>query len=250
MKEKEITSLQHPLVKHLVNLRQDRNYRYTFKRVLLSGRKLIKELSRTTRLHTLLLEKGTLPSVEADEVIYTTPEILKKVTGLENPEPIAAEIAMPEVQDLSSANFLLILDRISDPGNLGTLLRTARALGWDGAFLTQGSTDPYNEKTLRAAKGATFTLPWRSGTWEELDTLLNNKPFTVLAADASGKTLNGCVFSSPLALILGNESHGVSLEIKKNVESIAIPMMGRMESLNVASAGAILMHDLKERSHG
>lgn len=246
MTQKEIISLQHPLVKHLVKLRQNRDYRHECKRVLLSGRKLIKELSPDIRLRTLFLARGTMPTIEAEEILFVTPEILKKVTGLENPEPIAAEIDMPDTQDLSSVNFLLILDGITDPGNLGTLLRTARALGWDGAFITPGSTDPYNEKALRAAKGSTFTLPWKFGTWEELSSLLQNKRMNVFAADASGENLADCKISSPLALILGNESHGISPELKGIAKSIAIPMMGRMESLNVASAGAIFMYALRD----
>ena len=250
MTQKEITSLQHPRVKHLVKLRQGSDYRQECNRVLLSGRKLIKELSSSIRIRTLFLESGTIPSIEAEEIFFVTPEILKKVTGLENPEPIAAEIDMLNTQDLSSANFLLVLDGISDPGNLGTLLRTACALGWDGVFLTRGSTDPYNEKALRAAKGATFTLPWKCGTREELSALLQSRAMTVLAADTSGTDLHLCKISPPLALILGNESHGISPELKNSAQSIAIPLMGRMESLNVASAGAILMYDLKERSHG
>lgn len=250
MTQREITSLQHPLVKHLVRLRQSRDYRYESKRVLLSGRKLIKELSSTIRIRTLFLENGASPSINAEETFFVTPEILKKVTGLENPEPIAAEIDMPDAHDLSSVKFLLILDGISDPGNLGTLIRTARALGWDGVFLTPGSTDLYNEKALRAAKGATFTLPWKCGTVEELSALLQNNAMMVLGADATGTNIAECKISTPLALILGNESHGIVPELQKIAQSIAIPMMGRMESINVASAGAILMYELKELSLG
>jgi len=245
MPQREIISLQHPLIKHLVKLRQSRDYRHECKRVLLSGRKLIKELSPSIRLRTLFLANGITPTIDADEIFFVTPEILKKVTGLENPEPIAAEIDMLDTQDLSSVNSLLILDGINDPGNLGTLLRTARALGWDGAFITPGSTDPYNEKALRAAKGSTFTLPWKCGTWEELSALLQSKQMNVFAADASGENLADCKISSPLALVLGNESHGISPDLNNIAKSIAIPMMGRMESLNVASAGAILMYVLR-----
>lgn len=247
---REISSLQHPLVKRLVKLRQDRDYRYETKRLLVSGKKLIGELSPSIRIHALFLENGFETPLKADEIFLVTPEILKKITGLESPEPIAAEIEMPVFQDLSSANFLLILDQINDPGNLGTLLRTACALGWEGVFLTPGTTDPFNEKAIRAAKGATFTLPWKSGTWEELHQLLENKKMTLLAADASGKNMTECKVFAPLALALGNESHGLSSQLQKSAEVVAIPMMGQMESLNVAAAGAILMYQLRSLSHG
>jgi TrmH family RNA methyltransferase len=250
MQSKEILSLQHPLVKHLVKLRQSRDYRYECQRVVISGIKLVKELSSHYPLCTLVLEQGTTCSAPSDQVCYVTPQILKKITGLENPEPIAAEIAMPPPSDLSKANFLLILDGISDPGNLGTLLRTARALGWEGAFLTSKSTDPFNEKALRAAQGASFTLPWKSGTWEELSALLHHKKMLLFAADTSGMDLALCKTSHAskahcIALALGNETHGLSSALKQRSTLVAIPMQGGMESLNVATAGAILMYELK-----
>jgi TrmH family RNA methyltransferase len=247
---KEILSLQHPRVKHLAKLRQDRDYRYEKRRLLLSGSRLIQELPSYVPVCALFLEKGEEAPVRAEETFLVTPQILKKITGLENPEGIAAEIEIPPSQEVSSAQFLLILDRVSDPGNLGTLLRSARALGWDGAFLTPGCTDPWNEKALRAAKGATFTLPWKAGTWEELCALLKNQNMQLLAADASGKDCATCQTRPPLALALGNESQGLSKELQDIAERIAIPMMGRIESLNVAAAGAILMHQLKRSFHG
>jgi TrmH family RNA methyltransferase len=246
----KILSLQHPIVKHLVNLREDRDYRYKTNSVVVSGLKLIEELSSHQHFQKLFVEEGFLPSFpyRTDELFEVSPQILKKVTGLKNPEPIAAEITMPSTQDLTSANFLLILDGISDPGNLGTLLRTALALGWEGAFITCGSTDPFNEKAIRSAKGATFKLPLRSGTWEELKNLLQKKQFTLFAADAKGQDIKDCKTSGlPIALALGNEAHGISSELKKNAKMLAIPMHGPMESLNVASAGAILMYELKDQ---
>lgn len=149
---------------------------------------------------------------------------------------------MPEPQDISSARSLLILDGVSDPGNLGTLLRTALGLGWDAAFITSGSTDPYNEKAMRSAKGATFRLPWNRGTVEELMTYLSN--YTLLAADARGEDAANISIKGKVALALGNEAHGLCDALKNKAKMIAIPMIGPMESLNVATAGAILMHQL------
>lgn len=245
---REISSLQHPLVKHLVKLRESREYRYETSRVVISGLKLIQELSSSRPFRTLILEEGFIPSFSCPAVeIYSVPTaVLKKITGLVNPEPIAAELDMPLTQDLSSLNYLLILDGISDPGNLGTLLRTALALGWEGAFLTPGSTDPFNEKAVRAAKGATFKLPVKSGSWQELTALLQEKKYTLYAADAKGKNFSECRISAPIALALGNEAHGLARELTAAAQLLAIPMSGPMESLNVASAGAILMYALRQ----
>ena len=246
---KELSSLQHPLVKHFVKLRDDRAYRYQSQRVIVSGIKLIKELSCRFSFRTLLLGTGyALPfPVKAEQIFSVSEQILKKATGLESPEPIAAEIDMPIQGDLLNCRFLLVLDGISDPGNLGTLLRTALALGWDGALLTPNSTDPYNEKALRAAKGATFVLPWKWGTWEELKEQ-RSSPISLYAADAKGKPLSTCPFTPPLALALGNEARGLSSEIQSCAESVAIPMNEAMESLNVGTAGAILMYAIKGRA--
>jgi TrmH family RNA methyltransferase len=155
---------------------------------------------------------------------------------------------MPTPKDLASTQRLLILDGVSDPGNLGTLLRSARALGWDGVCLTPRSADPFNEKAIRAAKGATFTVAWQKTSLEQLQALLQKKNMHLFAADAHGKDLSACRFSSPLALALGNEAHGLAAELKEKAELIAIPMHGRMESLNVASAGAIMMYEMAGKS--
>ncbi len=302
-KIQQLTSLQHPFVKHLVKLREDREYRYQSQSVVVCGLKLVQELSILFPFQSLILEEGFNPvfkiyraqegfvnldsarqstieargpndeaivktmaeeedrlgkataspnslnlterGIQTENLYHVTPQVMKKISGLQQPEPIAAEVRMPKPQDLSSLQFLLVLDKISDPGNLGTLLRSARGLGWDGVFLTPGSTDPFNDKAIRAAKGATFTLPWRSGTYEELDALLMKRK--LYAADAKGADFSTLQFAPPLALALGSESHGLAEELKKNAEMISIPMHGKVESLNVGSAGAILMYQLRQR---
>ncbi len=243
----KINSLQHPLVKHLVKLRENRDYRQHSQTVVISGLKLIQELALRFPFRALLLEEGFDPQFRftADNVYKVPLQIIKKVSGLENPEPAAAEIEMPKTQDLPAANYLLILDGISDPGNLGTLLRTACGLGWDGAFLTPRSADPFNDKALRAAKGATFNIPWKVGPFEALFDLLKKNKMKLFAADAQGKDLVHHHFSPPLALALGNESQGLTSQIKETAELIGVPMEEKMESLNVASAGAIMMYNLR-----
>ncbi len=241
---KEITSLQHQIVKHLVLLRKERSYRKEKNRALIAGYKLISECS--SLITHLFLEIGTPvpPSVRAPEIVYVTPEILKKITGLENPEPVAAEISLPELGSLEGKQRILALDGISDPGNLGTLIRSALALGWQGVFITANSTDPFNEKAVRAAKGASFRMPLQIGTHEELLALIARNKMQAIVADTGGKPLSSLKVHAPLLLILGNESHGVSQEIKDRCAAIKIPM-DQMESLNVASAGAILMHTFR-----
>jgi TrmH family RNA methyltransferase len=138
-----------------------------------------------------------------------------------------------------------VLDGISDPGNLGNLLRTALALGWEGVYLTENTCDPFHEKALRAAKGATFCLALQEGTWEEF--LSISKNYHTFLADMNGSPLQDKPLASPpIALILSKESCGARMEAKKRFQTISIPMQKAMESLNVASAGAILLYGLKQ----
>lgn len=241
-----LSSLQHPLVKHLTKLRQNRVYRYAQKTVLVSGIKLIRELSEKFSFKNMLIEKSYRPlfPYNAQHTSTTSLAILEKITGLEAPEPVAAEICMPIFQDVSSAKHLLILDRIVDPGNLGTLLRTALAFDWS-IFLVDGCVDLYNDKALRAAKGATFFLNLDQGNLTNLQNLLQKGSFHLYAADAKGDKLTQKQQEKPIALALGNESHGLGLFISQYAKKIAIPIKKPVESLNVAIAGAIFMYLLQ-----
>ena len=128
-------------------------------------------------------------SVRAPEIVYVTPEILKKITGLENPEPVAAEISLPGSGSLEGKQRILALDGISDPGNLGTLSAAHSHLGWQGVFITAISTDPFNEKAVRAAKGASFRMPLQIGTHEELLALIARNHMQAIVADTQGASL-------------------------------------------------------------
>ena len=248
MLPKNLLSLQHPFVKYLVSLRKERCFRRKEQKVLVIGTKMVKEIfSQNTKIETLLVERDfsfTTP-YPVQNTYTVSKEILKKITGVPEPEPIVATISMPLFQDLSNTSHLLVLDGISDPGNLGTLLRTALALGWDGAYLLENTCDPYNEKALRAAKGATFRLPLQEGSWEQLLTILTKNSFQVLVADKEGQKACQIPKKTPIALLLSRESQGVREEAKHLFQRVTIPMQDSMESLNVASAGAILLYQLK-----
>lgn len=246
MKTEKIQSLQHPIVKYLVKLRSDKEQRAHSGTALVVGKKLVQELAKTKKFKTVLVEKGfTLGKIQAETIYIVSNEILKKVTGLESPEPLAAEIPLPQPADLTGKKWVLALNSINDPGNLGTLLRTALALGWDGVFITHNSVDPFNDKALRAAKGATFNLPLCFGTEQELHQLILKNKWHVYVADMTGAPLEQLSVKMPLLLLLGNESHGIAESFKKQYDSVSIPMDPKMESLNVSIAGAILMYHLK-----
>ncbi len=245
----QITSPQHSLVKHLVKLRKNRDYRYDHHSILVEGSKILTELPSNIEVKTVFTTCDSLiPSKLGGEHYLTTPENLQKISGQMNPEGILAEISMPIHEMPTTIQRLIIFDHIADPGNLGTLLRTALAFQWDAAYLLDGSCDPYNDKALTAARGATFKLPFIQGDQEQLKSLLEQHQIESYVADLDGTPLKECNPSGPVALILGNEAHGPTPESKNRSTAVHIPIA--VESLNVAVAGGILMHHLRKDTHG
>ncbi len=241
-----IKSLQHPIVKELAHLRKNAKARQLANEALVCGHKMVLELGKVHPLQTLLLLEGLNPSdyPSAKQTYLVTEGILKKITGLESPEGVAATLTIPKNSELKNKNRILILDHISDPGNLGTLLRTASALSYDGALLIHG-VDPYNDKALRSAKGATFHLPLATGTVQNALSLIKN--MTAYAGNLNGQPLENCHPTEPFAVIVSNESHGISDELANYCTPVTIPMNTCVDSLNVAVAGGILLYALDPR---
>lgn len=239
-----ITSSSNTLIKHLASLRAEKAYRKEKGHVVVSGLKLIREVGEKVIIKTLVIgDDAEVPSTIRYETLQRVKSsLLKQITGLEQPELYAAEVEAPKEKDVSSCKKLLVLDQVADPGNLGTLLRTALGLSWDGVFCVRGCVDLFNDKALRAAKGATFFLPFQTGTYEELSLILKKRKCFV--AEAGGGEVKKGMGEGCIALVLGNEAHGVG-EAFANFPKVGIPLHEKMESLNVAVAGAILMDQLR-----
>ncbi len=231
-------SLQHPLVKECVRLRSEKSARMETGLVLLIGEKMVRELAEKTELVTLFSTKSC--KIRAKEHYIVPEQIIQKITGLASPDGIAAIASIPKPQSLEGKQKILILDKIADPGNLGTLLRTALALNWDGVIFTPGTVDPFNDKALRASKGALFTLPYANYSLEKLSDFV--KPFYIYLADLDGVPLSEAKFQSPLALVLSNEGAGPDNWAKPHAQKICIPMFNHVESLNVAISGGIILY--------
>ncbi len=246
---KKISSAQNPLIKHLVRLRHNRDYRYEHQSIVVEGKKIITELCKDNIIkHLLILDESQLP-IEARprETWLVTEEIMHKISGIQSSEGIIAEAAMPNSTSLSGKKRLIALDGVNDPGNLGTLLRTALALGWEGAFIVNDSCDPFNEKAIRAARGAIFRLPFNTGSWQELKKLAEANQMLPIAADMHGEPVGSFKHQGAILLVLSNEAHGLSPQADPLCRKVSIPMPGSMESLNVAVAGGILMFALMEK---
>lgn len=240
MTSKEITSLHHPLVKDLVKLRTDKEERKRTRKLLVSGKKMILDLAKSCRIEALL-ESGIELDIQVKTRYKVTFPLLKKITGLESPDGYAAVLPFPREAALHDQKYLLVLNGLSDPGNVGTLFRTALGLGWEGVIMTPGSVDPFNDKALRAGKGAQLLLPF----WEKSEEEILQLKRHFYTADSKGKDLKTANFQTPLLLILGNESNGVSPSFFKSANQISIPMTKEIDSYNVAIAGSILMYQIK-----
>ena len=174
---------------------------------------------------------------------------LAALADTETPQGVLAVAPIPSagLDELSldaEPSVLLVLDAVQDPGNFGTLVRTAEALGAAGVVALPGTVDPWNPKSVRAAMGSSFRLPIVAAGWDELGPWLSERGFATFAAAAGGEPL-----PQPrpprAALVLGNEGAGVSAETRARADRVVgIPLRGRAESLNVAAAGAVLMYEL------
>ena len=174
-----------------------------------------------------------------------------RLTDAEHGIGMLAVVDMPDtgaevLEDLSADDNILVLDRIQDPGNMGTLIRTAVAAGYKAVIAAKGTVDVYSPKVLRATAGMVFELPViYAGDHEELAALLKSTGRRVVVTEPDG----GAPYyeediSGGIALVIGNEGAGVSDEVKNMADvRVTLPMKGHVESLNAAAAAAILMYE-------
>lgn len=242
-----IESPHNEQIKSLLKLMIDPSYRKKRGEILLEGYKLSKEIAQDQKQTIVYaIEK---PDFSCNEWIAISPAVAKKLAQTETSEGIFALIPLPKESTLKKVQKIVAFDAVSDPGNLGTLLRTALALNWDGIFFLPDCCDPFNPKVVRASKGALFKIPFKTGSWDDLEAVIKNNRLTPLAADLQGEPAEKYQ-GHPTLLILGNEGRGISEKTKKLTHPVTIPINAQIESLNVAIAGGILMYLLRGNSHG
>ena len=185
-----------------------------------------------------------LPKLKQDIECYkVNDEILKKLAASENPEGVVfvCEQLKPR-KDKTDYHKIVYLDQINDPGNLGTILRTAVAFNYDAVILSKSSVDLYNEKVIAASKGAIFLV---DAFYDDINNYTDGREVIVSALD-DAVPLSVCKKPKDFVLVLGNESHGVSPEIINIANTVVkIEMNDAIDSLNVAIAGGILMNYFK-----
>ncbi len=168
----------------------------------------------------------------------------------ESPQGVLAIGVVPErtLADVEASTVirLLVLDAVQDPGNVGTMIRTAAALGITATFSLPGTVDLWNAKVVRSAMGAHFHHPCSSGTWDELDAFRQERSIAIWAADAGGGPIDELAAPERLALVVGNEGSGLTSASRSRADRlVALPITAAVESLNVAVAAGILLYELR-----
>jgi TrmH family RNA methyltransferase len=254
-----ITSTSNSKVK-LARALHRRRYRYAERRFLVEGVRLLEEVVRAgippafvlytdeilagQRGQSLLRDLRQL----TDDVYQVTDGVLQAAADTVAPQGILAVVPFPATATPPNPTLTLVIDEIQDPGNLGTLLRTAEAAGVDYVILTPGTVDPYNPKVVRAGMGAHFRLPMAvSDDWDAISKLLAGRP--VWLAEASARHAYYEVdWTQPSALIIGSEARGASPEARRLATGgIAIPMAGDVESLNAAVAASVILFEARRQ---
>lgn len=244
-----ITSSKNPLISHIRRLRADRSYREESGEFVCDGWKLLREaLLWYPRLRTVLISDGAdCPPLPEDCRLVSIPEsLMQSLSGMRTPQGVLFTCTMPEHRTLQLQTGMLLLDRIQDPGNLGTILRTADAFGIP-VVMTNGCADAFSEKTLRASMGAVLrTPPVSLPLAQVLQQCAEQKiPLAATALTKTAQALTELNLRDYL-VVIGSEGQGICDELlRASQKQIIIPMQPRCESLNAAVAAAIVLWQLR-----
>lgn len=233
-----ITSLTNDKIKKIIKLK-DAKYRENEKCFIVEGPHLVLEAKKMN----LLLETFTID--ENIDGTLVSEAVMKKICNTVNPIKC---IGICKINNNNSiSNNVLILDNISDPTNLGTILRSAKAFGFDTVFSSYGTVDYYNDKVIRGSQGAIFKLSLLKGDIIDFINKLKETHLVYATDVVNGIDVSNISNADKIAIVLGNEARGVSKEVKDiALANIYIPM-DNMESLNVSVAASILMYERKKR---
>ena len=249
---KQIESLTNQWVKETKKLHK-KKYRDLTGTYIIEGEHSVQEaLQAQAKIKTIVTtEKGyqkyqsLIEQVMDEQIVIVTEQILKQLSELPTPQEILAIMEKEEESIQVLADKILVLDTIQDPGNVGTMIRTADAAGFTQIIMSEGCVDLYQSKVQRALQGSQFHVSIVTNVnLVEWTTVAKEKNiYTVATAlDESAMSYKELDTKRPTAIIMGNEGQGVSEEVLSNVDKkVFIPMKGQAESLNVATASAIVM---------
>lgn len=251
---KEITSVHNPSVQHLRELQRPRARREA-ELFLAESAKMVREALSLSLCRTLVVQAeraqeyaGEIERAQAAgcEVLLVAKNVMDVLSEAKTPQGILCTVAMPpEPRALSGSRFVA-LDGVQDPGNVGTILRTADAAGFDGALLGRGCADLYSAKTLRSTMGSVFRVPVRrtDDLAGELEGM-KRRGYAVVATELGGEDFYARCPHERCVLVIGSEGQGVSEAVRAAAtHHLALPMRGGAESLNAAVAAGIMIYEM------
>ena len=258
---KSIQSRDNPFYKELARLSGSARQRSKSRQTLLDGAHLLAAyLDSGNRPRHILLTAAALQDGEIAGLLQRLQDVpmtqlddrlFAELSELKTPSGIIALIDLPQpVAAIADSSFSLLLEDIQDPGNLGSMLRSAAAAGCDAAFLSAGCADAWSPKVLRAAMGGHFAL--HVYEQQDLPAVVNSFPGALLAASLNARrSLYDCDLRGNVAFLIGNEGAGLSAELLKlATHKISIPMPGKTESLNAAAAAAVCLFEAVRQRAG
>lgn len=241
----EITSLTNAKVKQWSKYKE-KKHRDKDHKFLIEGEHLIEEAHKANLIECILIEQGKENMFPAYETYEVTRDILKKLSDSVSGTYIMAVCHMPNISSIDFGNKVIVLDDVQDPGNVGTIIRTAFSFGYTSIVLSNHSVDVYNEKVIRSTQGALFHMQIIRGDIMELLQQLKQQGITLYATSLHEATpLQQTPKKTPCALIFGNEGNGVSKDVTDYSDHKVFIEMETFESLNVAVAAGICMYEFK-----
>lgn len=253
-----IDSQQNQRVKHITRLQNDRRFRAKENLFVVEGRRWIQELLQWPEKVTAVfytpdwsenMDNNQLLTHLKAPSFCVSPQIMKGMSATSTPSGVLASVKIDNALMPSTINFMIILDNIRDPGNLGAIVRTAAAAQVDALILSPGCVDLYNPKVVRSTMGTLLHMPIVSQTWPEIEAW--SQKMTLYALDAQGEMLYTAVdWTRPSGLIVGSEAHGLSLETQQLVQNrVFIPINPMVESLNAGiAAGIVIFEAVRQKS--
>lgn len=260
-----ISSATNTLVKQVRQLATRRRARHRDGLFLIEGERALRAaLENQATFHSILIDherRDLLDPALVDilehsgaRIVTLDSALYRSISDAEHPQPAFGVARIPDHQLPTASTAIVALDAVRDPGNLGTIVRSAAAAGVDGVALLPGCVDPYNPKTVRASAGAIATIPVQQVA--NIATLAGQsfqdpESVLVLAADAGGELdFREVDWTRPIILVVGSEAHGLSDSARESIETtVRVPMNPAVESLNVSTATAVLLFKMFEQRH-
>lgn len=250
-----ITSISNETIKYFISL-NDKKTRMNAKRFIVEGYHLVNEASKTNLLEAVISsDEKELKKINNVKRYLVNDAIINKIATTKNPQNILGIVKMLDhnITNLlpiikGNKTKLIMLDDVNDPGNLGTIIRTAAGLGYDGIIMSPNTVDLYNEKVIRSTQGVMFKIPIIKANLQEVIKLLKKeKVFCIGTALTNAKDVKHITKKDKFAICLGNEAKGISKEVLDNMdENVRIAMKNDVESLNVSIAAGIIMYEMME----